>query len=121
VFLAKEQSLPILNVLCLTQLVRAGLELTTYRLLSESTTTRLRQPVKLYVIKLILTNCIQFIVTWDSLRVFIICFTDYKRKLRGYVKGTLREILVVDYSVRMFNLFIAIHNKGLWHRFTKAS
>jgi hypothetical protein len=29
----------------LTRLARAGLELTTYRLLSESTTTRLRQPV----------------------------------------------------------------------------
>jgi hypothetical protein len=43
--LAKEQSLPILNVLGLTRPARAGLELTTYRLLSESTTTRLRQPV----------------------------------------------------------------------------
>jgi hypothetical protein len=43
--LAKEQSLPILNVLSLTRPARAGLELTTYRLLSESTTTRLRQPV----------------------------------------------------------------------------
>jgi hypothetical protein len=45
VLLAKEQSLPILNVLCVTRPARAGLELTTYRLLSESTTTRLRQPV----------------------------------------------------------------------------
>ena len=42
VLLAKEQSLPILNVLGLTRPVRAGLQLTTYRLLSESTTTRLR-------------------------------------------------------------------------------
>jgi hypothetical protein len=43
--LSKEQSLPILNVLGLTRPARAGLELTTFRLLSESTTTRLRQPV----------------------------------------------------------------------------
>jgi hypothetical protein len=40
--LAKEQSLPISNVLGLTRPARAGLELTTFRLLSESTTTRLR-------------------------------------------------------------------------------
>jgi hypothetical protein len=45
VLLAKEQSLPILNTLGLTQPARAGLELTTYRLLSESTSTRLLQPV----------------------------------------------------------------------------
>jgi hypothetical protein len=45
VLLAKKQSLPILNVLGLTRPARAGLELTTYRLLSENTTTRLRQPV----------------------------------------------------------------------------
>jgi hypothetical protein len=37
-----------LNVLGLTQPARAGLELTTYRLLSKSTTPRLRQPVHLY-------------------------------------------------------------------------
>jgi hypothetical protein len=45
VLLAKEQSLSILNVLGLTRSARAGLKLTTYRLLSESITTRLRQPV----------------------------------------------------------------------------
>jgi hypothetical protein len=45
VLLAKEQSIPILNVLGLMRPARAGLELTTYRLLSENTTTRLRQPV----------------------------------------------------------------------------
>jgi hypothetical protein len=45
VLLAKEQSLPILNVLGLTRPARAGLELTTYRLLSVNNTTRLRQPV----------------------------------------------------------------------------
>jgi hypothetical protein len=45
VLLAKEQSLPILNVLPLTRPARAGLELTTSRMLSESTTTRLPQPV----------------------------------------------------------------------------
>jgi hypothetical protein len=45
VLLAKEQSLPILKVLGLTRPTRVGLELKTYRLLSESTTTRLRQPV----------------------------------------------------------------------------
>jgi hypothetical protein len=45
VLLAKEQSLPILSVLGLTWPARAGLKLTTFRLLSESTTTRLRQPV----------------------------------------------------------------------------
>jgi hypothetical protein len=44
VLLAKEQSLPILNVLGFTRPARAGLELTTSRMLSESTTTRLRQP-----------------------------------------------------------------------------
>jgi hypothetical protein len=38
VLLAKEQSLPILNVLGLTRPARAGLKLTTYRLLSEGTT-----------------------------------------------------------------------------------
>jgi hypothetical protein len=43
--LATEQSLPILNVFGLTRPARAGLELTSYRLLSESITTRLRQPV----------------------------------------------------------------------------
>jgi hypothetical protein len=42
VLLAKEQSLPILNVLGLMRPARAGFELTTYRLLRESTTTRLR-------------------------------------------------------------------------------
>jgi hypothetical protein len=47
VLLAKEQSLPILNVLGLTRPARAGFELTTSRLLSESTTTRLRQAVVL--------------------------------------------------------------------------
>jgi hypothetical protein len=45
VLLAKEQSLPILNVFGLTRPARAGLELTTYRLLSETTTTRLRKRV----------------------------------------------------------------------------
>jgi hypothetical protein len=44
VLLAKKQSLPILYVLGLTRPARAGLELTTSHLLSESTTTRLRQP-----------------------------------------------------------------------------
>jgi hypothetical protein len=39
--LAKEQSLPILNVL---GLMRPGLKLTTFCLPSESTTTRLQQP-----------------------------------------------------------------------------
>jgi hypothetical protein len=39
--LAKKQSLPILNVLDLTRLARAGLELMIFHLLSESTTTRL--------------------------------------------------------------------------------
>jgi hypothetical protein len=43
VLLAKQQPLRILNALGLTQLVRAGLELTTSRLLSESSITRLRQ------------------------------------------------------------------------------
>jgi hypothetical protein len=41
VLLAKKQSQPILNVLGLTRPAWAGLELTTYRWLSESTTTRL--------------------------------------------------------------------------------
>jgi hypothetical protein len=45
VLLAKEQSLPILNDLGLMRPAQAELELTTYRLLSESTTTRLWQPV----------------------------------------------------------------------------
>jgi hypothetical protein len=43
VLLAKEQSLPILNVLGLTWPARAGLELMTSRMVSESTTTRLPQ------------------------------------------------------------------------------
>jgi hypothetical protein len=42
---AKRQSLLILNVLGLTRLARAGLELTTSRFLSENTTTRLQQPL----------------------------------------------------------------------------
>jgi hypothetical protein len=41
VLLAKEPSLPILNALGLTRPARAGLKLTTSRLQSESTTTRL--------------------------------------------------------------------------------
>jgi hypothetical protein len=45
VLLAKEQSLPILNVLGLTRPTWVGLKLTTFCLISESTTTRLRQPV----------------------------------------------------------------------------
>jgi hypothetical protein len=46
VLLTKEQSLPISNVLGLTRpVLRAGLELTISRMLSESTTTRLQQPV----------------------------------------------------------------------------
>jgi hypothetical protein len=49
VLLAKEQSLPISNVLGLTRPAQARLKLTTSRLLSESTTTRLRQPVKFEV------------------------------------------------------------------------
>jgi hypothetical protein len=57
VLLAKKQSLPILNVLGLTRPARAGLELTTSRLLSESTTTRLRQPVS--------TPCKVFSKYWE--------------------------------------------------------
>jgi hypothetical protein len=49
VLLAKKQSLPILNVLGLTRPARARFELKTYRLLSESATTRLRQPVFIHV------------------------------------------------------------------------
>jgi hypothetical protein len=45
VLLAKKQSVPILNALSLTRPALAGLELKTSRLLSESTATRLRQPV----------------------------------------------------------------------------
>jgi hypothetical protein len=45
VHLAKEQSLPILNVLGLTRPAREGLELATFWMLSESTTTRLPQPL----------------------------------------------------------------------------
>jgi hypothetical protein len=45
VLLAKEQSLPILNVLGLTRPARFGLELTTSWMISESTTTRLPQLV----------------------------------------------------------------------------
>jgi hypothetical protein len=52
VLLAKEQSLPILNVLGLMRPAWAGLEITTYRLLSESTTTRLPQPCKMQLFRL---------------------------------------------------------------------
>jgi hypothetical protein len=45
VLLAKEKSLPILNVLGLTRPARAGLELTTTRMLIKSTPTRIQQPV----------------------------------------------------------------------------
>jgi hypothetical protein len=45
VLLTKELSLPILNVLSLTRPAREGLEITTSRMLSESTTTTLPQPV----------------------------------------------------------------------------
>jgi hypothetical protein len=48
VLLEKEQSLPILNVIGLTRPAWAGLELTTSRMPSESTTIRLRQPVYYY-------------------------------------------------------------------------
>jgi hypothetical protein len=37
--------------------------------------------------KLIFTYCIRFIVTWDSLRFFIIREADYKRKLPRYNKS----------------------------------
>jgi hypothetical protein len=46
---AKEQSLPILNVLGLTRPAWAGLELMTYRLLSESTTTMENELLALYL------------------------------------------------------------------------
>jgi hypothetical protein len=49
VLLAKEQSLPISNVLGLARLARAGFELTTSRMLNESTTTRLQRPVKIFI------------------------------------------------------------------------
>jgi hypothetical protein len=45
VLLAKEQLLPILNVLGLTLSIQAGLELTTSQILSDSTTIRLPQPI----------------------------------------------------------------------------
>jgi hypothetical protein len=45
VLVTKEQSLPILNVLGLKRRARAGLGLMTSWMLSESTTTRLPQPV----------------------------------------------------------------------------
>jgi hypothetical protein len=45
VFVTKEQLLPILNVLGLTRPARAGLELSTSLMLSESITTWLLQPV----------------------------------------------------------------------------
>jgi hypothetical protein len=44
--LLEEQSVPILNVLGLTQPARAGFELRTSRMLSKSTTTRLPQPIR---------------------------------------------------------------------------
>jgi hypothetical protein len=53
VLLAKKQSLPILNVLGFTRPAQAGLELKTYRLLSESTTTRLRQPDDIFSLDLL--------------------------------------------------------------------
>jgi hypothetical protein len=49
VLLAKEQSLPILNVLDLTRPAWALLKLTTSRMLSESTTTRRQQTVHITV------------------------------------------------------------------------
>jgi hypothetical protein len=51
VLLAKEQWLPILNVLGLTRAVRAGLQFTTYLVLSKSSTTRLRQPAGSYFLR----------------------------------------------------------------------
>jgi hypothetical protein len=64
VLLAKEQSLPILNVLGLTRLAWAELELTTSRMLSESTTTRLSQPV--FPVWVISCNNNMYIITFKN-------------------------------------------------------
>ena len=44
--------------------------------------------------KLILTYCIRFIVTWDSLRFFIIRFTDYKRKLPQVTINRIQNVKI---------------------------
>jgi hypothetical protein len=74
VLLAKKQSLPILNVIGLTQPARAGLELTTYHLLSKSTTTRLRQLVSEHCI----THLFALIVyKMFPFSCFILCIMEY--------------------------------------------
>jgi hypothetical protein len=70
ILLAKEQSLPILNVLGLTRPARAGLELTTFRLLSESTITRLQQPVHPVISRVVFTvgdTCVWNLVDVESI------------------------------------------------------
>jgi hypothetical protein len=85
VLLAKKQSLPILNVLGLTRLARAGLELTTYRLLSESTTTRLRQPV---------TN----VNLYFSAKSIVIV----------YLKTDKLRLAIVNYSLQLLNIVLQL-------------
>ena len=51
--------------------------------------------------KQILTYCIRFIVTWDSLRFFIIRFADYKRKLP---QVTINNIQYVKINFITYNL-----------------
>jgi hypothetical protein len=104
VLLAKEQSLPILNVLGLTRPAQAGLELTTYRLLSENTTTRLRQPVR-----------------WNWKYIIIgyrLCMGKYDDRVSWRVEGTgLRgpsatknEVIIFSHTVyKLFIIYFQFH------------
>jgi hypothetical protein len=62
--------------------------------------------------KLILTFCIQFIVTWNSLCFFIICEADYKSKL-DLPQVTINHIQNVKISFESFLIIIHIVHKQI--------
>jgi hypothetical protein len=82
--LTNEQSLPILNVLRLTRPAQTGLELMTYRLLSERTTTGLQQDCQKRTIEslivFVLSTSKWTITTLSQIsRIFMLCQFDWLR------------------------------------------
>jgi hypothetical protein len=100
VLLAKEQSLPILNVLGLTRPARAGLELSTYRLLSESTTTKLRQLVPLFGD--------EFIICY--IQMYIECLSVVNTLSLSYICSFYPIVNITDYYTPVFRQDVLWYN-----------
>jgi hypothetical protein len=95
VLMAEEQFLPILNILGLTWPVHAGLELTTFRLLSESTPTRLRSR---YIIHFSI-RCI-CILSFDR-SYGISCLTIRLTLLRSKKKKVVFPVTSINFKIRV--------------------